>query len=314
MRRQIPATDWVDLGAVFGDEGIHVKGYFSYDDSGGSERIEHIRVDTGSNGFLGIALAHDLSGRVWVSEGYGERNSRALRGKNRSWRGVGTGLSIGGVFYGPVPVSISEVTEKSLVHTPLLGQDWFELANGVWIDPRGELLAVSFNSNAVDSFHAGNPEGWVSVPWRVAKPGGHRFVPVEIAGVTFEAVIDTGMDRELFVDIPHPPRFVNKPWGRARVMTPAGTVGPVWGAISNKPLQLNGFEVADLMVMWFGSRSTTLPETPDNRPFAILGLDFLRRFPVLLDPTNDRAYFFVGDRTQLDSMLSFSTPTTVPGT
>lgn len=305
MRRQIPASDWVDLGAVFSNEGIYLEGYFSYDDSGDFERIEHIRVDTGSNGFLGIALTHNLSGRVWVSEGYGERNSHALRGKNRSWRGVGTGLSIGGVFYGPVPVSISEVTEKSLVHTPLLGQDWFELAEAVWIDPRGELLSVSFNRHVVDSFLASNPEGWISVPWRVAKPDGHRFVPVEIAGVSFEAVIDTGMDGELFVDIPHPPSFVNKPWGRTRVMTPAGMVGPVWGAISNKPLQLNGFEVPDLMVMWFGRLSTTLPQTPDDQPFAILGMDFLCRFPVLFDPKNDLAYFFVGDRARLDSMWDF---------
>jgi predicted aspartyl protease len=305
MRRHVPPTDWIDLGAVFDDDGgVYVEGIFSYDDSGAFERIQRMRIDTGSNGFLGISLANNLSSKVWISDEYGTRTSHAFRGMYRSWLGVGTWLSISGVSYAPVPLSITDTTEQSLVETPLLGQDWFELAEAAWINPRDRLLAVSFDRHAVDTFLTGKE--WISLPWRATNPGGHRFIPVEIDGVAFEAIIDTGMDRELFLDTPHPPSFVSKPWRRAQVGTPAGMVGPVWGATSNKPLQLNAYEISDLTVMWLGRRSTTLPQTPNDRPLALLGLDFLRRYPVVLDPKNNSAHFFIGDR------ASLSMPCTTP--
>ncbi len=299
LRRRVPPTDWIDLGGIFQTDGVFVQGSFAYDDSGAFETIQRLRVDTGSNSVLSIALTHDLSRRMWVSKEYGERSSSVLRGKNRAWRGVGTALSIEGVLLSPVPVEISEVVEETLLDTPLLGQEWFGLTEATWIDAQAGLLAVSFRRQAVDSFLADNPEGWISLPWRAVRPDGHRFITVEVAGSFYEAVIDTGMDRELFLDVSHPPSFVRRPWQRSQVVTPIGAVGPVYLAISNEPLRLADFEVAEPVAMWFGTRSTTHPKTPEDRPFGILGLDFLRRYPTLLDPKRHRAHFFVGDRASL---------------
>ncbi len=297
MRRFLPATGWIDLQAVYLDSGVSVRGHLAFDDEGAFETIDPIRVDTGSNGTLSLPLAHPAAGRLWISAEYGERSSTALRGRRRSWRGVATAFGVAGVEHQPMPVDV----EESALDSPLLGQGWFELAAAAWIDPAGGLLAVSFEPDAAAAFIDDHPDAWVTLPWRAVKEDGHRFVPMRIAGTDFETIIDTGMDGSVFLDVPHPPPFVRKPWGRSVAFTPAGPVGPLWGATSAEPLLLGGLEVSEPFVTWLGTRSATLPRTPEGRPFAILGLEFLARHPVLLEPGRDLAHFFIGDRADLRS-------------
>ncbi len=302
LRLSTPDGVWVNLNADFDSQGVHVKGTIGHDDSGTTLPIERICVDTGSNGFLSMSTEDNLASRLWVSEEYGERESRSLRAEHRSWRAVATSLSIAGVVYRPAPVDLSDRTARSFVHTPLLGQEWFTSAAATWIDPPGGLLAVSFDDQAVDkALSEGTRTRWVSAPWRAFKPNGHRFMPIEIGGQHYEAIIDTGMGRELLLDVSRPPGFVPKPWKRFLVTALSGSVGPVRAGVSDEPISLGGVQFPNPFVMWLDAPRNTLPRLADGQPVALLGLDFLRRAPVLLDPRNDRAYFYIGDREDLPS-------------
>ncbi len=315
LRLSTPDGVWMDLDADFDSHGVHVKGAIGYDDSGTSVPIERICVDTGSNGFFSMSTEHDLASHLWASQEYGERKSMSLRAEHRSWRAVATSLSVGGVVYRPAPVDLSDRTAQSLVHTPLLGQEWFASAAATWIDPAGGLLAVSFDDQAVDkALSEGTRTRWVSVPWRAFKPNGHRFMPIEIGGDRYEAIIDTGMGRELFIEVSRPPGFVPKPWKRFRVIAKAGPVGPMRAGVSDEPVHLGGIQFPNPFVMWLDVRRNTLPRLDGGQPVALLGLDFLRRAPVLLDPRNDRAHFYLGDRDDLPPSLdpSLVSPTKSP--
>lgn len=302
---------WIDLKPVYDEDMLFVPGSFAYGDDDPFTRIERIRVDTGANGFFSIPLGHDRAEGVWLSEELGEGTSATLTGTKRTWTGVGSGLGIETVNTFPIPLTVIEVADSQLAQTPVLGQAWFELTNAVWIDPEGETLAVSFEPDAASQLVEPHPECWVTLTWRAAKPNGHRFVPVSIADETFEAIIDTGAQGFLFIDTAHPPKFVGKPWGRGDLITGARR-GTMFVATSLEPLQLGTLTIEHFMIAWSPRPMADPLETPQGHPYAILGIPFMQQYPVLLDPENDLAHFFVGERTQLNSMLEFSSPATAP--
>ncbi len=310
MRRSVPIGTWIDLDADFSGDLAYVRGLLTYDDSGAAEEIAQICVDTGSNGFLSIALTHSVASRVWVSEEYGEREGKSLGGRHRAWRGVAVALSIGGVTYRPAPLEVADVSEASLVSTPLLGQEWFDITAATWIDPTGDVLAVSFDPSVIGELLGRSlPGHWVSVPWRAFKPSGHRYISIEIGGRSHEAIIDTGADGEVFLEMSERPEFVGKPWRRTRIITPAGDIGSAWTGVSDAPLKIGTLELDQPSVVWLVSGRHRIPSPREGQSVALLGLDFLRRVPVLLDPPNDLAHFFVGDRAELPALLDLPSST-----
>ena len=293
---------WIDLQPIYEDDMLFIKGSFAYGDDDPFTIIERIRVDTGADGFFSIPLGHERADGVWLSAELGQRASTTLTGTMRSWIGFGSGLGIEMVNVFPIPLTVSEVSDPHLAQSPVLGQTWFERANAVWIDPEGEALAVSFEPDAISRLVEPHPEYWVTLPWRAAKPNGHRFVPITIAGQPYEAVVDTGAQGLLFLDTPHPPRFVGKPWGRGPLHTGARR-GTVFEATSSEALHLGTLAIENIKVLWSPRSMAAPPQTPQGHPLAILGIPLLRQHPVLLDPTNDRAYFFIGDRADLPALL-----------
>lgn len=306
-----PDGPWLDLGARFVENEIFVPASVAVDDSLQADPIGLVKIDTGANLILDMSIEHPLADRLWKSAGYGQRRGSSIRGHHSVWRGVATSIDVAGVTLRPAPISLSEPDRTDPDKVPLLGQEWVGVLQGAWIDPATSTFAVSFDRIAVDAFVHEHEGRWVVLPWLPAKPRGLRFVPVRIAGRDFAAVIDTGAEGELFLDGVHPPQFVREPWSEASMIGSQGPAGRFFESTSKLPLILDTFEVPNPVVAWFGVPSTTLPLTPEGRSFAILGMDFLRRYPALLDPVNDRACFFIGSRSDLHPPLPV--PVTPPG-
>jgi len=295
-----PNDEWVDLKPTYEGNKLFVSGSFAHGDDDPFTRVR-IRVDTGANGYLSFPLGQELADGIWLSAEFGEQQTSTFTTPARSWTGVGSGLGIEGINLFPIPVSVMQVSDPVLAQTPAIGQAWFDITMGIWIDPNSKALSVSFDPDAVSRLIKAHPDSWIELPWRTAKLNGHRFVPVSIAGQSFEAVIDTGSTLSLLLDTQHPPSFVRKPWTRELFSTNGG-MGKIINAMSTTPLHLGPIAVDDLQVSWTPRPSAFVVLTPNKHPFAILGIPFLRRYPVLLDPANDRAYFYIGDRINLSAI------------
>lgn len=295
-----PNDKWVDLEPTYEGNELFVSGSFAHGDDDPFTRVR-IKVDTGANGYLSFPLEHELANGIWLSAEFGETGSATFIGIKRSWVGAGSGLGIKGILVFPIPVVVSEVSDTNLAKYPMLGQAWFDLTKGIWIDPSAKALSVSFDSDSISRLIKAHPDSWVELPWRTAKPDGHRFVPISIAGESFEAIVDTGSSFGLILDTRHPPGFVHKPWTRELFSTGAG-MGKILSAANTTPLYLGSFAIDDLQISWTPRPLALTALTPNKHPFAILGIPFLRRYPVLLDPANDLAYFFIGDQIDLPSI------------
>lgn len=295
-----PKDEWVDLKPTYEGNELFVSGSFAHGDDDPFTRVR-IRVDTGANGYLSFPLGHELANGIWLSAELGEQQASTFTNPKRSWTGVGSGLGIEGIILFPIPLSVNQVSDPVLAQSPLLGQAWFDLTKGIWIDPSDKSLSVSFETDAVSRLIKAYPDSWIELPWRTAKENGHRFVPISIGGQSFEAVIDTGNTLSLLLDTHPPPSFVRKPWARELVST-GGGMGKIIIAMNTTPLYIGSLGVDDLQISWTPRPFPFTYLTPTQHPLAILGVPFLRRYPVLLDPASDLAYFFIGDQTDLSSI------------
>lgn len=218
------------------------------------------------------------------------------------WIGAVSGFSIADVLLSPMPLTVTgDSAGWPSRESPLLGQLWFDAAEATWIDLAAETIAVSFEEYAAREAVGDNPSLWIELPWRKAGQDSHRFITIRVGEQSYDAVIDTGSVGELFLETSHPPSFVKKPWVRGRLV--GAGIGSLFRAMSTVPVFLDGFEVRDVEITWRSRPSELFADSDSGRPFALLGVPFLRKFPVLLDHGNDRAYFFIGDRVDLPRML-----------
>lgn len=288
----VPPEDWIRLGVVIENNRVFSEGRFAHNDDDPFERVGRLLVDTGFNGHLHVPLGHPVAGRAWVSAELGRRRSTTLTGRHAAWTGAGSGLEISGIVVSPIPMTVATVTGGRALPAPLLGQSWFDLAEATWIDLDAGTIAVSFEQGAARAMIRNNPDAWIGLAWKKTAPDGHRFVPIRVGDQTYDAVIDTGSVAEVLLDAPHPPPFVDRPWVRANLR---GGLGSIFHAKSAVPVRIGDLAVHDVRIAWTARPSGLFADAVAGRPFAVLGVPFLRRFPVLLDHRNDRAYFFAGD-------------------
>ena len=286
---------WVDLGVRVTENRAFVGGYLARADGDQLLFIDSIRVDTGFNGFLLAPLGHRMVEKAWVSAEIGGESLAAVSGRRPMWTGAVPGLAIAGVLTSPTPLTVtSETTGWASQNVPLLGQLWFDIAEATWIDLGADTIAVSFQPHAVDEVVRSDPTLWVKLPWRKNASDGHRTVPISVGEQDYNAIIDTGSVVELFIETNHPPQNIQRPWQRGRLA--GATTGSIFRARSTVPLVFGEYTVHEIDVSWSSRRSEFFADLRTNRPTAILGVPFLRKYPVLLDHRNDHAYIFIGER------------------
>ncbi len=294
----VDGSAWIDFGVRVINNRVLVDGHIAYNDDVEFSQIQAILVDTGFNGYLSFPVDHWVADRAWISAEFGKGSSAALGGRKAKWDGAVSGFSIGGVVISPIPLTImGDKTGWPARGSPLLGQLWFDVAEATWVDLAAETIAVSFEAHAVRDAIGDSPSLWVELPWRKAGSDSHRFVTIQVGEQSYDAVIDTGSVGELFLETSHPPSFVKKPWVRGRLV--GARIGSLFRAMSTVPVFLGDTEIRDVEITWRSRPSELFADSSSGRPFALLGVPFLRKFPVLLDHRNDRAYFFIGDRVDL---------------
>jgi hypothetical protein len=286
---------WVDLAVVIRDDHVFTNGYIAYSDDSVFVPLEDIRVDTGFDGFLLFPLRHWAVENVWVSAEVGRSSLAAVGGRKPMWAGAVPGFALANIVMSPTPLTvISDPSGWPSRNSPLLGQMWFDVAEATWIDVAADTIAVSFETKSAANLVQKDPTLWVKLPWRKATPGGHRSLPISVGDQEYRAIIDTGSVAELFLETVHPPPMVERPWVRGRLA--GAPTGSIFRAPSNVPLMLGEHEVHDIEISWTSRRSEFFADLGSDQPSALLGVPFLRRFPLLLDHRNDIAYFFIGDR------------------
>lgn len=289
---------WIDQGIEIEQDRVFLDGKIALNDDDKLTSLGRVLVDTGFNGYLGLPVNHWVVECAWISAELGKRSVEALGGRRAMWAGALAGFVANGVLVSPVPLTVMGDPWGWEGRTaPSIGQLWFDLAEATWIDLSVETIAVSFQSNIVRDTVSKKPELWVGVPWEKTVPDGHRFISLYIGGQIYYAIIDTGSVGDLFLETSHPPFFVDKPWVRSRLA--GAQLGSLFRATSKLPVSIGGIEVEEVEITWRSRPSRLFADSHPGQSFALLGVPFLRRFPVLLDHRNNRAYFYIGDRADL---------------
>lgn len=290
---------WIKLPVLMDGNQLFVSGYFAPNDDDGFVSLSRILIDTGYNGVLSFPSANSEITRAWVSEEIGKQSHTNLGGLSWHWTGAGSALALGGVEISPIPFKVGSGAQALRVDWPLLGQLWFDLMDASWVDPESGTVAVSFDSRAIRDAITVNPNDWIELPWQKALPDSHRFIPIRLDHERYEAIIDTGSDAYLILLTHETPPLVNRPWGQ-------GTFGGTqhtkyYRAKSAAPMYLGDIEINDIELGWLKYPGNLTNEITTEHPVAVLGVPFLRKFPALLDHKQNKAWFYVGDRDNLES-------------
>lgn len=290
-----PGEGWTSIPLSVREDRLYTNGIFAHNEQNQMHELD-LLIDTGSDAFLGIPLGHPAAAHVWLSSEHGGTSARTLIGSRPAWHGAGCGLIVGDVVIAPAPVTVAGVRRGSAV--PWLGHGWFNLLRAVWLDAAGETLAVSHSEGAARAIVDDTPDLWLEVPWRSVREDGPRFARLRLGDQEFDAVIDTGSDMELFVHaapsvgVARPDRFLLRAWGGRTV----GLTSPC-----DAPVMLGSHRLEIERLAWPERPSAGVRTGHADAPLALLGVPFLRRYPILMDHENNRLYLFVGDRSHLRS-------------
>ncbi len=259
---------------------------------------ESLIIDTGYNGFLAVSSRRHFAGRFWLSSEVGEVEITTAGDAARGYLGVANALMLENLLVHPVPVTVGVKDGQVHRQGSLLGVSVLEIAKAVLVDPASSRLLVSFNENASAEVVSKRPDLWVAAGWAKGS-NGRRTIRMQIVDNPYDVLLDTGADDWLLLPREGRPSIASGPTRRTHLLASHGT-RPIEYATLTMPMMIGNAAFRAPTVSWADLPQLASFASDPSIDFAILGLQFLREYPAILDFEQDRVLFFIGHPDDLD--------------